>query len=184
MCNKLCTYRKYISVDSGQYDCSENPHIILSAREQGGTFSTFSPSGLAATNIYSTNFHKFYIEIYTSWVNQILVGQPITTSLIASPQFPQLTQTGSLVGDNPTLPVNNALQIVENYNTYNISSSSISGVIVNYSKPPFDFAENISANQFVGSFTYDQGDMNFSTGGDPILLVEFVDVLGKYCQYS
>ncbi len=37
MCKSLCTYRKYIAIDpiTFEYNCTENPHIILSAKENG-----------------------------------------------------------------------------------------------------------------------------------------------------
>jgi hypothetical protein len=188
MCNKLCTYRKYIAIDplTTSYNCNENPHIILSAREYGSTqMTSLAPTGNAANNLYSTNFHKFYLEILTAWTTQVQAGVSIGyISAVASPSLPTITQTGFLVGDAPTLPVNNALSIAETYNTYNISSGALFSGLINYSKPPFDFADNISASEYVPSYIYDQGELGFSTGGDPILLVEFLDVTGKYCQYA
>lgn len=185
MCKSLCTYRKYIAIDpiTGQYNCDENPHIILSAHEySNASMTSLTPSGNAAVQLYSTNFHKFYLDIYAAWVTQIQNGVPIFAQLVASPNFATLTQTGFLTGDMPTLPTNNTLNITEVYNTYNIQNASAIMGLVNYSKPPFDFADNIAADQYVSAFIYDQGELGFSTGGDPIMLVEFLDVNGSHCK--
>lgn len=186
MCNKLCTYRKILYLDNtgNNYDCTENPHIILSAKEFGGVFSAISPSGLNAVNIYSTNFHIFYLDIYNAWVQNIQSAQQITASFQVTPQFATLTQSGFLVGNLPLPPNNNTLQITESYNTYNVNPVSVINTIVNYSKPPFDFAENLSANQYVAPALYDLNQMGFTVGGNPYMLVEFLDVTGKYCQYA
>lgn len=186
MCNKLCTYRKYIAIDpiTFLYNCNENPHIILAAKENNSNrFSQISASGGGGTNINSTNFHPFYWDIYNSWVTQIENVQPVGLSGQITPVLPSITQTGDLVGDAPIgPPFNLPLNIVQTFNSFNINDVSIPGLALNYSKPPFDFADNIAANQYVAPYVY--GGLSFSTGGDPIILVEFLDVTGKYCQYA
>lgn len=184
MCKSLCTYRKFISVDNhGYYNCDENPHIILSAHEySNGSMTYLNPIMNAANNLYSTNFHKFYLDILEAWTTQIQNAANVTASFVATPQFATLTQTGFLTGDMPTMPVNNALNIAENYNTYTITNAALISGLINYSKPPFDFAENIAASEYVPAFIYDQGELGFSTGGDPIILVEFLDVNGSHCK--
>lgn len=186
MCNKLCTYRKYIPVDiNGNFDCTENPHILLSARNiDDANFSLFAGYGAAAVNLNKTNYWRFYQDIYNMWVYQTISGLPVSISASATPQFGSLTQTGFLVGNQPLPPFNNQLQITENFNTYNIQTNGfIGGQIINYSKPPFDFIENISADSYVPPFTYLINELLTNTSNN-ILLVEFLDVTGKYCQYA
>lgn len=184
MCKSLCTYRKYIAIDpiTFEYNCTENPHIILSAKENGSNrFSQIFAAGGGGTNLNSTNFHPFYFDVYNSWVTQIENNQPVGFNAQINPLLPSITQTGDLLGDAPVgPPFNLPLNIVQTFNSFTITDTAIPGLALNYSKPPFDFADNIAADQYVAPYSY--GGLSFSTGGDPVILVEFLDVNGSHCK--
>ena len=186
MCNKLCTYRKYIvGNSSGEYNLTENPHIILSARENQGLANNFiglTPSGTALTNLSTTNFHLFYLGAYYSWTDWVsgILGTPTIV-----PSSSQFTDTGNYEAFNPTTPGLTTLlgqSIVSNFPTYTIASLLPSTAYKNWSIPPLDFADNISSDQYVAGFTYTATDLGIGNALTTYLLVEFLDVTGMRCK--
>lgn len=188
MCNKLCTYRKYISANNdNEYDLTENPHIILAAKENesvNNLFVVINPTGPGGTNLRSTNFHPFYLEIYNAWKSWTLgfnAGGII--SLSPTPSFS--TDNGIYDAFNPftgmitSLP----LSITTNFPSYNIISSPTTTSFTNWSMPPLEFADNISADQYVPKFVYTDTDLDIANAPDTMLLVEFLDVTGLRCKY-
>ena len=190
MCKSLCTYRKYIAnTGSGYFDCSENPHIILSGKwiQNGNNFSTITPYSGAAINLYSTPFHIVYLEIYNQWVNWINSGSVLAGNYLIQPNSPTLTIPGTYDGyTNPagvyqTFPT----QQTEQYQNYNMSVNTIlGGSFGSYAQPPFEFANNIAANEYVPAYNYVDSDlgMNPFNGNDTYILVEFLDVNGSHCK--
>lgn len=185
MCNKLCTYRKYISANNlNEYDLTENPHIILAAREDQGlnyNFIGLTPTGAALINLSTTNFHPFYIGAYYSWTDWVAnIGG--TQTIIPTPSV--FTDTGSYDAFNPigtivTLPQT----MVTNYPTYTIASVLPPTAYKNWSIPPLDFADNISADQYVAPFIYTDVDLGIPNASTTYILVEFLDVTGSRCKY-
>lgn len=184
MCNKLCTYRKYIVGNNlGEYNLTENPHIILAAREDQGLSNNFiglTPNGAALTHLQTTNFHPFYIGAYYSWTDWVAnIGG--TQTIVPTPSV--ITDTGSYDAFNPigtivTLPQS----MVTNYPTYSITSVLPPTAYKNWSIPPLDFADNISADQYVAGFTYLDTDLGIGNALTTYLLVEFLDVTGMRCK--
>jgi hypothetical protein len=184
MCNKLCTYRKYIvGNSSGEYNLTENPHIILAARENQGLANNFiglTPINNALTNLSTTNFHLFYLGAYYSWTDWVsgILG---TQTIVPTPSV--FTDNGTYdafnsFGVQVTLPQTMAT----NYPTYNIVSIFPSTAYKNWSIPPLDFADNISSDQYVAGFTYQDTDLGISNPLTTYLLVEFLDVTGMRCK--
>lgn len=190
MCNKLCTYRKWILDDGVTFNCTENPHIILggkAAQQSGGAFSTITPSGGASTNLYSTTFHMPYLEIWNAYVGYIGGSGIVSATYI--PQPAQLTQIGSYDAFNPLsgIPTTLPTQLIENYPNYIPQITlPIGSVFIGYAPPPWDFAKNIHSSEYVPAYNYPVGELNFSPSQLNLnyLLVEFLDVTGKYCQYA
>jgi len=190
MCKSLCTYRKYIRNNStGYFDCSENPHIILGGKsvQSGNNFSTISPFGAAQTNLYSTTFHYVYFEIYNQWVNWINSGSILSGNYLIQPNTSTLTIPGTYDGyTNPagvaqTFPT----QQTQQYQNYNMSINTIlGGTFGSYAQPPFEFANNIAANEYVPAYNYNDADLDLNPydGNLSFILVEFLDVNGSHCK--
>ena len=189
MCNKLCTYRKYIVGNGlGEYDLTENPHIILAAREDQGlnyNFIGLTPAGDALINLSTTNFHLFYLGAYYSWTDWVSgnINGGIS-SLQPSPS--NFTDNGTYEAFNPVTPgltVTLNQSMVSNFPIYNVIRTPSTNSYVNWSMPPLEFADNISADQYVPKFVYTDTDLDIANAPDTMLLVEFLDVTGSRCKY-
>lgn len=184
MCKNICTYRKYIKKDNGYFDCTQNPHIILAAKatQASYNFSTINPSGSALTNLYTTSFHPVYLEIYNQWSNYIDSGG--ASSFVLTPTPNPITQPGTYDGYNPggvpqTFPTN----LVQTFPTFNMTPNTPFGGFIAYAPPPFQFAENLMASEYVSAYNYVDSDLGMNpTSTEDYILVEFLDVNGIYCK--